>query len=444
MRRILKVLHLTVPAMVSSVFGIITILFCTRILGENDDNNYYLLAVFLPVNYVLLAISEAIRAASFTLSAPCKQDYNEIAINILSLTITSLFIFGVILIGFSYVNVRMAGVMGVSPQQMDVFCDFSVYMIIAWALNCIFGIFSSTFFTMKKPVTGMMVGLIACTTTCFLTCIFSSIMTPSWLGYIIGIIVSCFLLILFSLLFLSAQGVPIKFNLFNNCPVLLRRQSLIIKTSLPVLLAYLAVFSSLFFINGALSNFDNSVLTGFSIAYRIQNIAILPAITLGTAIAILSSQARANNDFEEERSIQIIGFGGCLLLYTFITIIVFYYRYYLMSLVISEEKFISAGATYLKYVSLTYITLGPNLAYLTYLEQSGAGLKSLIINIFYFVITVGIGCFSAVHYHQYTYLYSVISLINFTLFVYFITSFFWENRSFFTKKCISSKDVSYA
>ncbi|RUR19909.1 MATE family efflux transporter [Legionella sp. km535] len=441
--RIIRVLHLTIPAMISSAFGVIAFLFCTRVLGHYDKDNYYLLAAFMPVNYMLFAIYEAIRASALFLSSRQREHKHELAINILSLTFSALSIFIIFLIAFFCVSEWIGNVIGVYPTKKHDFTNFSCLMIISGTVTSLFYVFSSTFFAIKKPIIGMTVSLIASVLTCLCTFLFSELSTLSWHGYIFSTIISYLIAISLSLILLSFEGISVISCLPNNFAKIMQRQRSIIKIGSPVLLTYLLIFSSLFFINAALSYFDESILTGFSVAYRIQNIAILPAITLGTAIAILVNQARVENNFKEEYLIKVIGFVTCFLLYFIIAIAIYYYSYSLLALIVSEQSSIKAGLSYFNYVSLTYIALGPNLAYLTYLEQSGAGIKSLVINLYYFVIAVGVGCVGAVHYHQYIYLYKVIALINIIFFIYLLFSLGFKSRPRFFKKYTNRKDVRY-
>lgn len=54
--KIVSLLKLAVPAAVSSTSGLVTILICTRLLGQREGMNYYLLSTFLPINYVMIAL----------------------------------------------------------------------------------------------------------------------------------------------------------------------------------------------------------------------------------------------------------------------------------------------------------------------------------------------------------------------------------------------------
>jgi len=98
--KIMSILKLVIPAMISSLSGLMTILICMRLLGQADVNNYYLLAIFLPINYLMVALYESIRAASLTLSSvdAYQGRLDKISINMASLVVALLIIFLVFLV----------------------------------------------------------------------------------------------------------------------------------------------------------------------------------------------------------------------------------------------------------------------------------------------------------------------------------------------------------
>ena len=432
---ILDILQLALPAMISTIAGLVAMLVCTRILGECDKSNYYLLATFLPINYVMFALYESVRAASLTLSSHSfyQNKLEDISTHLITLSCTSMFVFIVFLCVFMCSGEWIAKAMGILPLQGKIFFKFSVLMIMSGGLVCIGYLCSSTFFALKKPIVGMGISLFASMLTCSLTYLFSTTLKLSWIGYAISIGLSYALSIVLALFCLYQQGVPLLIVKINK-KIFLPHFYRIFKISAPVLLGYLFIFSSLFFINATLSHFNVAVLTGFSIAYRIQNIAILPAVTIGTAIAILSSKARIIKQSDEEQTIQLTGLLFCLSLYFIIALGVYFFRYGLMSLVTKDLAFIKSGAIYLQYLALTYLLMGPNLAYLTALEQSGFGFKSFLINIIYFLLSIGIGSTAALHYHQVTYLYLTMGLINVFIFFYLIFTFAGKIKPYFLNK----------
>lgn len=424
--KIIGILKIAIPAMISSLSGLIAILICTRLLGQADAMNYYLLAVFLPINYVMLAIYESIRSASLTLSTvdAYQGKMDGVSINIVSLVIALLIVFGVFLGLFLCFGKGLGVLIGVISTQQQVFIIFSSAMLASGVVTGIAYIFTSTFFAMKKPLLGMALAIIAALLTCFLTSYFTTFISPTWLSYVLALLIAYTFCSLISLAVMHHYGVSLSFNKKNQFSLVIKKLKPIMQTALPVLFSCLAIFSSLFFVNATLSHFDPAILTGYSIAYRIQNVAILPAITIGTAIAILTSHAKMEGDKQEVKLIQWAGLSFCFLLYLLVAGGIYYFRENLLALVTPNANFIHFGATYLKTVALTYTFMGPNLAYLTALEQSGLGLKSFFINIFYFIFAIGVGCIAAAHYHNYQYLYITIASINGLVFLYVLASSF--------------------
>lgn len=428
--KMIAILKLAIPGMTSSLAGLITILVCTRLLGQVDANNYYLLAVFLPINYVMIAFYESIRAASLALSSvdAFQGKLDKISLNIASLIIALLIIFLVFLFLFLGFCQWIGHWIGVIPAEQQTFIMFSSAMIISGIVTGMVYVFTSTFFAMKKPLIGMSMALLSAVLTCLLTSYFSRFVSPPWLSYVLGSLIAYAGCLLVSLLIIQQQGVYLFLDGFSRIGLVIKNLKPIMRVGIPVLFSLLIIFSSLFFVNATLSYFNSNILTGYSIAYRIQNVAMLPAITMGTAIAILSGQARVEKNKKEEHLIQWIGLGICFLFYMFLAGLIYYFRENLMALVTSNVNLIRSGSTYLKTVSLTYIFMGPNLAYLTALEQSGFGLKSFFINVPYFLLAIGAGCTIAIHFQHYEYLYITIAVINVLFFIYLLVSLLMRIR----------------
>ena len=416
------ILELAIPAMISSLSGLITVLICIRLLGQADAHNYYLLAVFLPINYVMIAIYESMRSASLTLSSldAYQGKLDKISLNIASLIIALAIIFIAFLFLLLILSQQVGHWVGVIAAEQQTFIMFSSIMLTSGIVTGMVYVFTSTFFAMKKPLVGMSVTLSSAFLTCLLTSYFVRFIAPTWLSYVLGSLIACIFCLLVSLILMQRQGVFLFFDGFARIGLVINNLTPIMKVGMPVLLSLLVIFSSLFIINSTLSYFNPSILTGYSIAYRVQNVVILPAITIGTAIAILSSKARAEGDRKEEHFIQSTGLAICFLFYILLSGLIYYFRDNVMALVTANVELIHAGSIYLKTVALTYVCMGPNLAYLTLLEQSGFGCKSFFINVPYFLFAVGIGCMAAIHYQHYEYLYITIAITNILFFVYIL------------------------
>ncbi len=286
--RLTDIFKLALPGMLAALVNLASTLFCIRMLGQYNSSNYYLFAIFLPINYLLIAIYESVRAASLTLNSRQIDAMNIIAVIILTIiTFFILLVFFLVFKGFIFEIIR------VNTAEQKQFFYFSIMMIVVGGVNAIAYIFSSTCYAIRKPILGMLLALFMAVLTCGLTRLLIGVLNPNWLAYIIAVFIAGSISSLIVIFYLSAAGV----RLNSNGEILLRslpaRCILAGKISLPVLASYLVIFSSLFFINLVLSKFGPAVVVGFSIAYRIQNLIILPAVALGSALAILSGECLA-------------------------------------------------------------------------------------------------------------------------------------------------------
>lgn len=66
----------------------------------------------------------------------------------------------------------------------------------------------------------------------------------------------------------------------------------------PVFVSYCLIFLSTLFYNGIISPYGESVIAGFGVGYRIQTMAILPGIVIGSAIGIIINQNMAEKKGE--------------------------------------------------------------------------------------------------------------------------------------------------
>ncbi|SUI81224.1 multidrug efflux protein [Serratia marcescens] len=91
----------------------------------------------------------------------------------------------------------------------------------------------------------------------------------------------------------------------------------------PVAGSFLLLFGFLFSFNYLVSFYGASEIAGFGIAFRIQSFVILPAIALGTAMAIHANNAIADQNFPRIRQILFAGVGLAAALYLVISVLVF-------------------------------------------------------------------------------------------------------------------------
>ena len=155
----------------------------------------------------------------------------------------------------------------------------------------------------------------------------------------------------------------------------------VIKDSgIPVFLSYLAIPVGIFIINYLLAQFGDNAIAGFSIAFRVQNFLILPAVAIGIASGIILNQVKKPNEANSASLIKhTLTFS--ILIYLPVSILVFVFNRELVSLFTTDHQVAVVAQKYLANLSLSYITFCPLLSLLSIWEQTGSAFKGLSINI---------------------------------------------------------------
>ncbi|NNM59325.1 MAG: MATE family efflux transporter [Legionellales bacterium] len=422
MKLIIKeLIKFSVPGVISTVAGLMTILVCTRILGDMDKGNYYLLAVCLPVSYFLLAIYESFKAATITLLAKEADKSSFFITIIIPLVIASCLVFIITLLSFIFLYKEIFYLLKVPSFFYGSTYYFCSSLILANALTGVFYIFLAAFIALKKPLIAATFSVFISVLICVFTYLFSNVMGYNWVGYIMALVLSSALGIVLSMFYVQEKFLTLSHSVSLSRTALINGIILPLKAGFPVFVSYLLILSNLVFINIVLVNFGASVLTGFSIAYRIQSVAIIPAIAMGTAMAVLYSRCLYSKNYQTAEQILLVGFAGCILIYMVISVFLYINKISIIHFITSDQSVVLPAATYLCYLSLTYIAMGPFLAYLTMLEQTGSGKKALMINSVYFILSMVLGISLTAYFNNYKYLYLSIAIINVMTFLYVVT-----------------------
>lgn len=183
-------------------------------------------------------------------------------------------------------------------------------------------------------------------------------------------------------------------------------------TGVPVMGSFLLLFGFLSAFNYLVSFFGEAEISGFGIAFRIQSFVILPAIALGTAMAICANKALARQAFAQARSVFFIGLGVAGGLYLVIAIAVFSLREELIGLFTRDPEVIASAMNYFTIVAPSYLSLGAVLALMTALEQTGQGLKVLLLNVIFYSVEIALAALLGLNQQDATRMYLVIAVIN--------------------------------
>ncbi|WP_332009454.1 MATE family efflux transporter [Photorhabdus akhurstii] len=164
-------------------------------------------------------------------------------------------------------------------------------------------------------------------------------------------------------------------------------------------------------------------IAGFSIAFRIQSFVILPAIALGTAMAIHYNNSLSKQNFVRSNQVFLIGLSLTGVIYIFISAAVFFLKVWLVKIFTLDELITEAALRYLNCLSPSYFSLGIVLGLTTALEQIGQGLRVLLINITLYSLEIGIAALLGLKQEDATRLYLTIAIFNWISVLYTFSIF---------------------
>lgn len=137
-----------------------------------------------------------------------------------------------------------------------------------------------------------------------------------------------------------------------------------------------------------LGPFGEHAVAGFSTAYSVQTLILMPALVLGSATAIVLNQRRGAGAFGTLRPVYRDGVRLSLGVYAVIALVVWLGRDLIAAAMTSDTAIAAETSRYLAIVALTYVLQGPVLVSLTLMEHIGAGRNAVLLNIFYFAANI--------------------------------------------------------
>ncbi|PZT77849.1 MULTISPECIES: MATE family efflux transporter [unclassified Streptomyces] len=159
----------------------------------------------------------------------------------------------------------------------------------------------------------------------------------------------------------------------------------------PVGASYLVICAANLVLMRVLAPFGPSVQSGYANAATVQTLLIVPGLVLGTAVAIVLNGHRGAGRSRLLSPTLHAGLRITAGTYTVLAVASYTGRELLAGF-LSEDAQIAAETTrYLQTVGLSYLLMGLVLAALTVLEQVGGGPAALAMNAVYFVGAVSIG-----------------------------------------------------
>lgn len=146
-----------------------------------------------------------------------------------------------------------------------------------------------------------------------------------------------------------------------------------------------------------LSRFGATAISGYGIANATQVVLIVPAVGLGTAVAVLVNRNGGVT------AMATVARGAALagIAYTIVGVLVWIAASPIAEIASSDPRVRAVASTYLHVVGPSLACVGTMLAGLTVLEQTGSAFIALSFNVGYFGLSIGIGAVLANHAGRY-------------------------------------------
>ncbi|GAA3440129.1 MATE family efflux transporter [Kutzneria kofuensis] len=184
------------------------------------------------------------------------------------------------------------------------------------------------------------------------------------------------------------------------------------RIGLPVATTQVILFGANFVLLRVLGEFDVSVVSAFSSSSSLQVLLLMPGIVLGSATAIVLNQQRGAGRLAWLPNTLRTGMELTFGVYVLIGVLVWALAGPLGSLMTSSAPVAGQTALYLGTIGLTYVLQGPVLTSLNVMEQLGAGLLAVSLNLFYYAVIVVASVLVVAASHDPMAFYRTVALAN--------------------------------
>lgn len=434
----MNICRLAISILVVSAINMATLLINFRNIGNMQLENFYLLALFSSINYLILSGSESFRATVISSSSFLSGSANASKfLNSIMFFSAILFIaFGMIVFIFQYPLIVF---LNIELENQHAFIYYTLSMIYVSIVGCWSYIVLSLFYSMRKANASLILIVIAAFINITFTYFFAEHFKMGIYGIPVGILISASFSMMIGYYYLISSKLIIwTYPLFDKESLTQCAKNLL-NSGLPVFLSYLAIFVGVFIFNGILSQISLLAVSGYGVAYRIQTCLILPAIAIGVASAIYINEGIAKKDYMMAYKNLFKGVFLSFIIYFIIATITYFYRDIIVSFIVHDASIHAEAVRYLLIVSPSYIFFGPFVSFIIISEQTGNGALGLLLNSLYFIVAVSASYVLVRWLHQSSALYACISSINVLAFL----SIFVHKKKILNIDMNNSKEFFY-
>ncbi len=415
-----RLLHVALPILLSSVVGLFAPLVSVAILGRENPASLYILGLYLPLSFLQTYVNESLRvsAVAFSSRAAGSGNMQPLGRQLQGLVILAAGIYLILAIGFWLTSKQLMALDNVPSDQESVAYSFTQVSIAVGVPAVVSMCMMSMLYGIGQTYRVTVATILGIAASIGLTLIFAIVCDFGLYSLPLSSLITSIATIAWATLALGRRGVvsfprQLPGRFWSSWPQIYR-------ISMPVFVGYLALVAYSLLFTHLLSLFSPDDIAGFGVAYRIQNLVLMPGIALGVALAINVNRLVAAH---EER--QVYRFLSTALAISFgvfagLAGVVFVGRDALVALVTNDQSVVAAASHYLAYMGPAYVALGPLLTLLIFFEETGNGLRSLIFNASSLGVQLVLAFAVADVYHSLDLVYRVVALSDLAIVLYII------------------------
>ncbi|MFE6077576.1 MATE family efflux transporter [Paenibacillus sp. NPDC057886] len=402
-------LRTAVPMLLASLVNVITQLANVFFMGHTSQSVLYVLSLYIPVSFVMIAIIEAmqlsVQVAVARSRAGGSRAFTQLFVHMMgSAVLLAILTGGLVML----LTPALSWFYAVPADIAPMFTLYVAGMMIGGVPAVLAAVSGAALRGLGRAQAASWNSVGMAMLNISLVYVFVSMFGLDLKGIVYANLISSTLSLLISLiiLFVRKEILVEHFVFAKKHFVALRH------VGIPVFISYCMIFLSTFFFNKIVSHFGEGTVAGFGVGYRIQTMAILPGIVIGSAIGIMINHNLQSPHRPRAYASYRQGLLQSFALYAIIAIAIWIWREPLTAFLIEDAASRAEAARYLSVVALSYIGMGPMMTTLLTMEQSGRGYQAMFLNAIYFLLIILLGWGLTRLFNQVIYFYGVIAGMN--------------------------------
>lgn len=396
-----RVSRIAFPILLSSLVSLFAPLINAAIIGWDQPASLFILAIWLPLIFLQVAVNESLRVSSIAFSSQAAGSQDLVTLN---RRLHGLIALGVainlgIALAFLAGHRLFLNTYSVPVGQRSTAFGFIQLSLLTGVLLLVSMAMMSTLYgygQIRSVTVVTIISLVANVAINF------TLVTGAGLGLYalpLSTAVTAGTTIAWAARRLTALGIlrlPDRAALGS----VVRTWREIARISVPVSASYLVSFINGLLFTHVLALFSPDALAGFGVAYRIQNLVTMPAIAIGIGLAITVNRMVAAREPEHVQSFMSTTLVATFTLFACLSVIVFSLRSVLTELITGDTAIAAAASQYLGYMAPAYAIFGPLLMMILFLQETGNGFRALAFNITLVTVQLGLAFYLARTHHS--------------------------------------------